>query len=66
MINVFEERFFGCPYCGESNALTLDYTAGLTQELVVDCTVCCRPIELTVELSLEGVVRFSAQRESLD
>jgi hypothetical protein len=36
-----------CPHCGESFPLLVDTTQG-EQALVEDCSVCCRPIELTI------------------
>ncbi|MDQ2919075.1 MAG: CPXCG motif-containing cysteine-rich protein [Verrucomicrobiota bacterium] len=36
-----------CPHCGESFPLLVDTSQG-TQSLVEDCTVCCRPIQLTI------------------
>ncbi len=37
-----------CPYCGEKQRVEIDMSEGLPQEFVWDCTVCCRPIEVTV------------------
>jgi hypothetical protein len=36
-----------CPHCGESFPLQVD-TSQREQSLIEDCTVCCRPIALTV------------------
>ncbi len=36
---------FLCPWCNEPNELPLD-PGELGQQLVVDCRVCCRPIEI--------------------
>ncbi|MFN2507294.1 MAG: CPXCG motif-containing cysteine-rich protein [Chthoniobacterales bacterium] len=36
-----------CPHCGESFPLTVDTSQG-GQSSVEDCSVCCRPIELTI------------------
>jgi cysteine-rich CPXCG protein len=36
-----------CPHCGEEFPLQID-TSQREQSLVEDCTVCCRPIQLTV------------------
>lgn len=36
-----------CPYCGEPVTLALDETGGRAQTYIEDCTVCCRPIEVT-------------------
>jgi hypothetical protein len=36
-----------CPHCGESFPFLVDTSQG-TQSLIEDCTVCCRPIQLTI------------------
>jgi len=36
-----------CPHCGESFPLLID-TSEREQSLVEDCSVCCRPILLTI------------------
>ena len=38
-----------CPYCGEPIELLVDDSAG-DQQYVEDCSVCCRPIVVTVVL----------------
>jgi hypothetical protein len=36
-----------CPHCGEVFPLQID-TSEAEQSLIEDCTVCCRPIQLSV------------------
>jgi phage terminase large subunit GpA-like protein len=36
-----------CPHCGESFLLQID-TSEPQQTLIEDCTVCCRPMTLTI------------------
>jgi len=43
-----------CPHCGEVFPLQID-TSQAEQSLIEDCSVCCRPINLTVR-SQPGVV----------
>jgi len=43
----------GCPYCGESYDTRVDLTGG-SFEYIEDCQVCCQPILLKVEVSIEG------------
>ena len=38
-----------CPYCGESFSTQVDLSGG-SQQYVEDCAVCCRPIEIAVEV----------------
>jgi len=43
-----------CPYCGESIDIVVD--ASLEQQSYIeDCSVCCRPIELSVTVISDGV-----------
>lgn len=37
-----------CPFCGQTNELLVD-TSLETTRFTVDCEVCCRPIEVSVE-----------------
>jgi phage terminase large subunit GpA-like protein len=36
-----------CPHCGETFPLQID-TSEAQQTLIEDCTVCCRPMTLTI------------------
>ncbi|MGI8561153.1 MAG: CPXCG motif-containing cysteine-rich protein [Luteimonas sp.] len=42
-----------CPYCGEPLTLLVDDSAG-AQAYVEDCHVCCRPIEVAVDIVGDG------------
>ncbi|MET0290734.1 MAG: CPXCG motif-containing cysteine-rich protein [Steroidobacteraceae bacterium] len=42
-----------CPWCGERLDVRVDVTAG-EREYIDDCEVCCRPMELRVELDERG------------
>jgi hypothetical protein len=41
------ETEIACPHCGESFPLQVD-TSQREQYLIEDCSVCCRPISLTI------------------
>lgn len=41
------ETEVACPHCGESFPLQVD-TSQREQFLIEDCSVCCRPISLTI------------------
>jgi hypothetical protein len=45
-----------CPWCGERMETHVDLTAG-EQSYVEDCQVCCRPMQLTLELEENGALR---------
>ncbi len=55
---------FRCAFCGESNDVGVDLSAGLRQSYVEDCQVCCRPNLLRVRFDEEGRVMVAAERES--
>jgi hypothetical protein len=42
-----------CPYCGEPFDTLVDLSAG-SATYIEDCQICCRPIELGIELSMNG------------
>ena len=44
-----------CPHCGEVFAIQID-TSQAVQSLIEDCTVCCRPINLTLRCAPGEVV----------
>ncbi|AXR05041.1 CPXCG motif-containing cysteine-rich protein [Salinimonas sediminis] len=49
---------FSCPYCMEPNVVEIDEINDIGHMQVLDCQVCCQPIEMTVhgqgeELSVE-------------
>ena len=45
-----------CPWCGERMETHVDLTAG-AQSYIEDCQVCCRPMQLTLELEDNGALR---------
>ena len=42
-----------CPYCGEVFTAVVDSSAG-SQEYIEDCYVCCRPIQFSVMVDMDG------------
>ena len=51
---------FSCPYCGEKLSIRVDLTGGEHQSFVYDCEICCRPIQIELELEDSEVLNFSA------
>lgn len=49
-----------CPYCGESFDVAVDPSQEF-QSYVEDCQVCCKPIQLDIEVE-EGEVSLAASR----
>lgn len=48
-----------CPYCGETTAIALDEAGG---RMVEDCTVCCRPIDVSARVNADGEVSIRVRR----
>jgi len=42
-----EEKFIICPYCRESISILLDTDVEGIYNIIDDCEVCCRPIDIT-------------------
>jgi len=55
------EHAFTCPYCWETITMLLDTTLR-SQSYVEDCEVCCNPIQLHYEHSIDGfLIHFEAR-----
>ncbi len=52
---MLDEQSISCPYCGEIIDALIDASAG-AQSYIEDCAVCCRPIEIHIEVDNEGNV----------
>ena len=63
-MDINEEQYFGCPYCGSENSLPMDCSAGQRQEFIVDCEVCCRPIVIKIEIGDDEIIFFNAEKEN--
>ena len=57
------ENTFTCPYCWQTNELTVDLSGGREQAFTVDCEVCCRPIAIRVTLDDDGQAMIDATAE---
>ena len=54
------EKFFTCPYCGETISMVLDLSVN-GQTYTEDCEVCCRPIEIGYRVQQGEITEFWAQ-----
>jgi hypothetical protein len=52
-----------CPYCGEHIELLIDCSAGC-QEYVEDCSVCCRPIVVRVQIEDGELIGVEGRAEN--
>jgi hypothetical protein len=53
---MLETAIVHCPYCGEPIEVVVDASAG-SQSYVEDCFVCCRPIEMQLDVDADGNVQ---------
>jgi hypothetical protein len=51
-----------CPYCGETITIPVDESGGPRQRYIEDCSVCCRPSEISVEELGDGELNVLATR----
>ena len=51
------EHFFQCPYCWEEISFLID-TSVNNETYIEDCEVCCRPIEVFVQVNEGELVAF--------
>ena len=54
---------YTCQFCGEDNEVFVDESAGRRQSFTEDCTVCCRPNLITLELGDAGDVQIDVSQE---
>lgn len=47
------EASFVCMYCLQVNSILVDSSAGLEQEYIEDCQVCCKPNKLVIVIDEE-------------
>jgi hypothetical protein len=47
------EATFVCMYCLQVNTILIDSSAGLYQEYIEDCEVCCKPNRLIIRIDEE-------------
>lgn len=57
------ERPISCPFCGESITILVDTSAG-SQNYIEDCQVCCRPMQVSVEVAGDEMLRVDVDRAS--
>ncbi|WP_130617505.1 CPXCG motif-containing cysteine-rich protein [Dyella amyloliquefaciens] len=52
-----------CPYCGEPIEVLVDSSVE-SQHYIEDCQVCCRPMQISVEVDEEGTPHVRAASEN--
>ena len=62
-MNLLEEAVISCPYCGEAITILVDDSIE-EQQYIEDCQVCCRPIDIRVNISADGSCQIDARDEN--
>jgi hypothetical protein len=52
-----------CPYCGEPIEVLVDNSVE-SQHYIEDCQVCCRPMQVSVEVDEDGALHVRATSEN--
>jgi len=53
-MDLLQTHNLDCPYCGEKIQLVIDCSI-VTQEYIEDCQVCCRPINILINIDGENI-----------
>ena len=56
-----EENFLQCPYCLENVSVLLDTGVEGSVNLIDDCEVCCRPIDIHYKVEDYEITNFHYQ-----
>lgn len=60
------EATYICGACGEEIVVPIDVSAGMQQEYVEDCPVCCRPNVIHIEINDDGDATVWSESEHDD
>ena len=63
VMNLLHENNINCPYCGELITILVDGSIEI-QQYIEDCQVCCRPIDIHVNVSENGECQVEARSEN--
>ena len=55
-MSLTEAASFECPYCMTINDIDIDIENDINQHQIVDCQICCQPIEVMITESPSGFV----------
>lgn len=59
---MLDTRSIQCPYCWETIEIVID-PSETEQQYVEDCSVCCRPIQLHIQITPKGKYKIQALSE---
>lgn len=55
---------FRCPYCMVTNGIEIDEENDLNQQQIIDCHICCSPIEIVVTAGIYDKFNIIAKTDS--
>jgi hypothetical protein len=55
---------FSCPYCMVVNEIEVDEENDLNQQQIIDCQVCCSPIEIMIAHGIHDQFNIVATTDS--
>lgn len=47
-MSLTDAHTFSCPYCMTMNDIEVDISNDIGQQQIVDCQICCAPIEILI------------------
>lgn len=59
---MYNQSQCSCPYCGEEVWVEFYPEEGTKQSMIIDCEVCCNPIQYYVVFDSEGSCSVDLQR----
>jgi hypothetical protein len=62
-MNLLQEATISCPYCGETISILVDESVA-EQQYIEDCEVCCRPMDIRVNVPANGSPRVDVRGEN--
>ncbi|MDG2353800.1 MAG: CPXCG motif-containing cysteine-rich protein [Gammaproteobacteria bacterium] len=62
-MNELQQHSIDCPYCGEVIEIDVDCSE-TNQSYIEDCSVCCRPININVEIDFDEQVSVFVTHEN--
>ncbi|MGM0905444.1 MAG: CPXCG motif-containing cysteine-rich protein [Pseudomonadota bacterium] len=61
-MSLTDPKTFECPYCMTINDIEVDWLNDIGQQQIVDCQVCCQPIEIEI-IQLGDEIQIKAHRD---
>jgi len=52
---MWDEANFLCAFCGRTNYITVDPSAGYEQDYVEDCQFCCQPNQIHITIDMDSL-----------